>query len=56
MIRRFLDRRVSRALSWEQHCTDALDLFDEPYEAPEFTDPGLSDVDRLFLRSNGIAS
>lgn len=55
MIRRYLHRHVSRALSWEDHVTTALDVVaDEPYEAPEFADPVLTDVDRLFLRSNGI--
>lgn len=47
--------QVRRQASWDDHCADVSDLFDdEPYEPPEFADPVLTVDDRQLLHGWGI--
>lgn len=37
MIRRYLERHIRRAVAWEDHVADALDLF-TPHSSPTWDD------------------
>lgn len=53
MIRRLVSRSHRRAVTWENHVSDALDLFDpQPDGCPLCKEP--ETFDSMFLRDNGI--